>query len=593
MKNKIMPISLLLTFVLLVSVSTNVAPVHAVPTVGVIPGDLLQYQVSKFSFDTVALEISDAFNYSGNLAPSTLWVKILDVKNMPVTYWDPTSGSMVTGQDPIVDVTVGAILGNDVTLHTEAGDILLPSGSGMPIPFLFGTVTRFNASMDNMPESILPIPVVLNNDWNSHEATLEGVDGISVTQTSSEFIIQIHIEGDGNVVTDGSITYDKVTAGILKSAQVSVTNSSTSETYLDISLNIDQILNLKSTILPGDKAKLKADSIDFTYQAFGDADSPDTYNVLNNITQLDGKDLIKINVKDTTGLYYLASLEVYDVENKTMVSVGDHWFNAFGIIPFGPINHYGDFPEVSPAAPMPPRDASFIGFFTSPDFHIYHSWFNSLQVLSSDSLANFFEFLEIATQGYWENVSFYSSNSDKINVNITSSSTDTATELTLSATIDFDIIVNDTWREENHYYDANNNEHVNTTFYTEITSFTGSLTFAISYFKDDPVRLNYISTAGNLDIKVDEYTNGTQTSSGQLKFNNIDIKLGAYYDLVPRATNTTSSTTSSNNTSSTTSSNNTSGTTTTSPALPLPGMTGLVTISSLAMIALVIYRKRN
>lgn len=575
MKNKLVTLGIALTFLLLVSATTNVSPVHAVPNVGVNPGDLLKYKVNSFTFDTVAFEMSDKINYTGDLTGTTLWVKVLDVNNMLVEYWDPSSGSMVSGDDPIVDISTGIILAKSITLHTEAGDVVLPAGSGFMLPFLFGSVTRFNVSESNLPSSIIPIPVILNDDWNSHEATLSAVDGITVTQTSNEFIIDLNVNSDDSVKISGTLTYDKAVAGTLLSGSISITNTTTNDVYFNLNIERTSITNTKSTILVGDQGKLFFENADITYTATGDADNPDVHNVMNNITNMEGKDVLKMTVKDTSGLYYLASVETYNFDTEALESSGDYWFNAFGVIPFGPYNVHGDAEQVNSSYNAIPSDVSVIGLFTSPDFEIYSSLYQTLGSLSSDVIIDFLQFM--ANTNSDSNTTFASTTSDTPNITITSSIDDTATELLVSSTIDFDIVITDvyveTWSET-----VNNVQYNYSETCKDVTILKGHLSVSLSYLKEDPARFNYLKLTGNALVNNTYAENDTINDNGQIVFSNINLKLSASYDLVQRPTSATT-------TASTTSA--------TTPQLALPGMTTSIAIFSLSLIALVVYKRRT
>ncbi|MFV2015435.1 MAG: hypothetical protein ACC656_08420, partial [Candidatus Heimdallarchaeota archaeon] len=262
-----------------------------------------------------------------------------------LTYYD---GSVVkTGLVPTVDISTGEILGESITLTVpnDEGlleDIILPAGAGLPFPAIFGTVTVLNVS--NMPESVLPLPLVLNDDYVLHEAVaneaktaiLAEGGTMTIVNDAAEFSMDVKFTNSTSGEFINLVVSWRKTDGLVQSVKVDFDIEGTA-VNMKLVLDRKEYKPLKLNV--GDQWKLTVEDFGFEYELAGfdateQADAATQLDlVIAQMEQAVDENLFDLTVAEIDGLYYRVTGSVYDGETDSMVPLeGDVWLAGFGTL---------------------------------------------------------------------------------------------------------------------------------------------------------------------------------------------------------------------------------------------------------------------
>ncbi len=567
--------SIALMTVLMLGIGNVPRPAVAQATVGATPGTLIKYQVDSFyvNFDGLTGE-PGLISYTGDFTGSILYAKVINVGNEEVTFWDPSTSSYVTTQDPIVDLAAGMILKNAITFNVNGSTVSLPAGAGYPVPFIFGTVTRFNVS-DWSGMSIMPLPLYLNSEWDTHEATVDLADGVSAVRTTSEFIVSVNVQ-DFDILLDGDLTW-RLSDGLFTQASFTISNTTSSATYLDFKVSLLSTQDITVDLAVDTNATLSVDVASVQYAAYGDAAGPETDEAFANFTAMQGKDILKLQILETQGMYYKARTWAYDEPTDALILKGDYWYHSFGIYPFGPLTN-ADGMAFNTFTGMVPREGTFLGPFSSPDMEIYESWMTAFSNLDAQDVIDFFEIIDQQNDGTWGTTEIGNSQGgDQMSLTLTPTYTVNATHIEMKLDISFDLFINSTFVWES----WNGTGYENVT-HVDRNTWKGNISFSIVYALDDPMRfLSFDITGSNLLFNSTEIEDGTVWYNGQLEISSFQYQLGASYEF-PSPTAPVNTTTPSN------------GTTTGGGPLSLPGPSATMAVAGTLTLALAIaYRRKR
>ena len=403
---KVFSYFLLLTFLFLLSnnnsysiISKNHNSVSEM-SVKVNPGKTISYRINSLSFDLNKSGINDQleqinFDFSGDLSNSILYAKVLNIDEKLLSYWNPSTGTIIEGMNQIVEVASGIILSNPITLIIEGYEVELTAGAGFPISFLFNELTLFNLTGTSF--DFLPLPLFLSDDWAAHESTIQLIaNGLSVTNSPNEFTININQQDVAQQTeTTGALTWRKDDGMFLKGSL----NYQDSVSKIDF-FNIDLLLreetnDLLPDVLTGDSAKIVLSDSRFDYLLSSSADisliDNDLLSFQNDLADATGQTLLDLSITEIQGTKYKANIERYNANTKLLEQQEDFWFSSFGKYPqsallsplIDPFVSFGNIPnEIS------------LGPFITPDWDIYNSWdqrLSSIQQISNVEL----EFLDI------------------------------------------------------------------------------------------------------------------------------------------------------------------------------------------------------
>ena len=148
----------------------------------IVPGLTIFYTLTEFTLPADLMESAD-HRITGDLADSTLWVKLYDVYEADVDMYDSDYGTYSTSNETLIDMSMGFFTGHDVTFEIlnqtvvdnipgGQAEFVVPANAGFPLPLLFPTVTRFDVDLLDDAENVIPVPLILNDDWVIHEAAL-------------------------------------------------------------------------------------------------------------------------------------------------------------------------------------------------------------------------------------------------------------------------------------------------------------------------------------------------------------------------------------------------------------------------------------
>ena len=566
--------SIALVTILMLGMSNAPRPAVAQATVGATPGTLVKYQVDSFYVDFDALTGEPGLiSYTGDFAGSTLYAKVINVGNEEVTFWDPSTNSYVTTSDPIVDLAVGLILKNAMTFNVNGSTVALPAGAGYPVPFIFGSVTRFNvSSWSGM--GIIPIPLFLNSEWDTHEATVDLADGVSAVRTTSEFIVSVNFQG-GDILFDGDLTW-RLSDGLFTQAALTISNTTSSTTYLDFKVSLLNTQVVTVDLEVDTNATLSVDVASAQYAAYGDAAGPETDEAFANFTATQGKDILKLQILETQGMYYKARTWVYDEPTDALVLEGDYWYHSFGVYPFGPLTGAEAMPFSMNG--MVPRESTFLGPFSSPDMEIYEAWMTAFSNLDAQDIIDFFEIIDQEADDPWGTTDIGNSQGgDQMLLTLTPAYNVNATHMVMQLDISFDLYVNDTFI----WQDWNGTGYENVT-HSHLNTWKGDVSFSIVYALDAPMRFQYFDITGsNLMFNFTEIEDGVVWSTGRLEVSSFQWRFGASYEF-PQPTAPTNTTAPGNNT------------TTGGGPLSLPGPSATMAVAGTLTLSLaVVYRRKR
>lgn len=311
------------------------------------PGHTIWYNVEEATLLEDFLPTDDnGGGISGSLVGSQIYVKIMNVQKEVLTYYD---GSVIkTGLVPTVDIAVGGLLGQSITLHIpneETGvveDVVLPAGAGLPFPINFGTVTLFNVT--DMPESVLPLPLILNDDYDMHEAVANEAkaalagDGwdLTIVNDDAEFSLDARLEDpDNDDFVDFAASWSKED-GLLRSLTASIDVNGTAGN-MKIGYDHKEYKPLKLKV--GDKWSLTVDDVGFEYElaGFSAEEQVEASNGLADaqtaLASANGQTLFDFEVQELDGLYYRVDGSIYDGESESMMPLEDDlWMSGFGTL---------------------------------------------------------------------------------------------------------------------------------------------------------------------------------------------------------------------------------------------------------------------
>ncbi|MCE7736020.1 MAG: hypothetical protein GPJ54_14150 [Candidatus Heimdallarchaeota archaeon] len=350
-------------------------------------GDTIWYTVEEFTplGDLITPDDPSEGTITGTLVGSQVYVKVMNVQKETLTYYD---GSVVkTGLVPTVDISTGGILGSSITLTVPSNtsdtgfeDVILPAGAGLPFPITFGTTTVFNVT--DMPESVLPLPLVLNDDYAMHEAvaneakTALASEGwtMTITNDAAEFALDVHGEDPNSTNSlDVSGSWRK-TDGLLQSIELTADINGT-QAHMKLGLETKEYKPLKLNV--GDDWQLTLDDVGFNYElaGFDATEQADAATQLDAIIAvmdgLSGKVLLDLTVAEIDGLYYRVEGSTYDGELDAMVPLdGDVWLAGFGTLNY-------QLPRLMVSSSMDTfgfTEADYQRLLSGPGFAITEDW---------------------------------------------------------------------------------------------------------------------------------------------------------------------------------------------------------------------------
>lgn len=368
----------------------------------IIAGDTYWYEITEFTGLSELLTDADfpeATVVDGSLVGSSVYVKIINVQNEQITFWD--GSTEITGEVPIIDLTGGIITGSSVNVFipettntcnnlnfeqtstvsttdstteistvvvtvTEVSatttfydycnyfqspeiDLSIPSGSGLPLPGIFGSVSQF--SLVDGPLQIIPLPFALNDKYEEHEDVLTSLlttesgvefDGfdLSVTNSNDNFKVTgayADVEGSFNFEanwrkSDGVIDFLSINIG-------------SPDLNIAITIELQDKENIGMQLDIGDKFKLELSEFNFDYsfpssmsQEEIDVTEAEILDFKDFITPIVGKNLMDLEVVDIAGLYYEVEGSIYDPDTTSIRTISDLtngevntiWMSAFG-----------------------------------------------------------------------------------------------------------------------------------------------------------------------------------------------------------------------------------------------------------------------
>jgi hypothetical protein len=355
-KSAILITTILIFSGIMVVHSINNTHAAAIPS-ELTPGDTVWYSLDKFtSFEDLS---NDQDLVHGTLQGSEVYVKIMDINEESMTYWD--GDQHVSAKLPTVDLSTGLILGSDISIDVpvdESNDVYetvtIPEGSGFPLPFTFGTVTQFNITEGSVPEMLFPFPLVLNDDWTLHEALLQeaasflpaDVASVSITNSATSFSIDIQLEDPESTDFVHLVAAWRKSDGLLDNAEAS--GDVEGDTF-EFSISFDRKESRPLQLDVGDKWELSVKQLGFDYSLSG-FDPTQQNEIADQLDQIDsqissieGTKILSLEVKEIDGLYYRVDGQVYDPETESMMTLSDFtdgvdlWMNGFGPV------HYRGF----------------------------------------------------------------------------------------------------------------------------------------------------------------------------------------------------------------------------------------------------------
>ncbi|MHA2031215.1 MAG: hypothetical protein ACW99Q_17685, partial [Candidatus Kariarchaeaceae archaeon] len=260
--------------------------------------------------------------------------------------------------------------------------------------------------VSNFPNSVLPVPLVLNDDYTMHETVANeaaaAISGegftLTVTNDAAEFALDLHGENENATSmidltaswrkTDGLLQAIEVDADIApEGGDPGVTGSM--RIVLDKKEHVPLLLDV------GDKWKLTVDDVGFDHElsGFSAAEQADVSDVLTQIntqiSDINNQVILDLEVKEIDGLYYRVDGMAWDGDTNTMVPFRDivdtndgWWFSGFGTLNYqlpkfavglaGLTDLYDTGTFVT--EPDKQRFASMPGFVITEDWDIYASF---------------------------------------------------------------------------------------------------------------------------------------------------------------------------------------------------------------------------
>jgi hypothetical protein len=389
--------SLLIAFVLVtgfanMNVMAEDVNLNQTPSVSVNAGDTVVFKANSFFIDLEFLaggELPPGATSSISAANTQIYAKVLDTHSIAGEIYNPTTGDYDAANSLFVDLAVGAILGETVTIEDgEDLSLTFPEGTGLAIPGLFSGHTDFDFYYDNeagLHHESLPIPLFLNSEWDRHEAYLTAVSAEAPTGTNVEVIndaAQFGIEISGLEIRDEDsedeesegeligtmdivVKWDKSNNAI---SQAKVVFTDTDNTVrLNIDFVFDDLRNVGINVSVGDEYSVSLSDYNFDFALTGEAEEleDDLTELDTELTNLEAVDaLIKMTVTEVSGLYYKTTVEVYNSTTTEFDDMGEQWFVGFGRVGYGAVSGTG----------MVGFATAITGPVVTPDFTLWRSW---------------------------------------------------------------------------------------------------------------------------------------------------------------------------------------------------------------------------
>ncbi len=398
-----MSISIILLLSGSILLQGKVLPVVAQDTnVKIESGMTVIYDINRLNYSKELLnQFLSAANISivpkSSLAGSELYVKILNVHKEAIPVTDFASQQVVTTDGVVVDIEMGLIVSEDTTFEINGTDFVIPKGTGFNIPFVFGTVTDFIIPSGN--STLLPLPLVLSQDWLSHESTLSLFsDYVDISNTNDYFNVSIALDNSQiiNMKINGDISWRK-SDGLLLKLDLTAYNMTNNELILDLSINMKSTERLTTGVKTGDYYSLvlnktTADSTisDKTIQQLYD-------QLVGNLSQAEGSAVLAFKVESVDGLYYEIRPLTLNVTTGELVEGNSTWLSSFGKYPQGLTLNAATLllnnnASLDPNTPI--RDQVILGPFATPDWDIYKTWDASSSLMLQPIVDQLMSFLQ-------------------------------------------------------------------------------------------------------------------------------------------------------------------------------------------------------
>jgi hypothetical protein len=367
--------------------------------------------MSEFTLPSEIMESSD-HRITGDLTGSTLWVKLYDVYEADVEMYDSDYGTYSTSHETLIDMSMGFFTGSDITFEIlnqtvldeipgGQAEFVVPENAGFPLPLLFPTVTRFDVDLLDDSEDIIPIPLILDDDWDLHEAALNDMQTfiededpsavVDVTLTASELSFSVEFEDtDDEIAVDIAASW-RVSDGILSSISFSVQDLNDATNQFAVAGILERTESHVPDVSVGQTFSYEistasiAETHDLSGLPFSDAERAEIEanitDIKNEFTSLVGNKVVDIEILQVQGLYYQIESRPYDpstglrLVDEFDVPISEiTWCVAF-LGGLGKImDSYNGVGEV------------VSGPVISPDWEIYGSWVTTLNAIESTTM---------------------------------------------------------------------------------------------------------------------------------------------------------------------------------------------------------------
>jgi hypothetical protein len=303
------------------------------------PGDTFIYSVKEWDVpyeDLIPMGEDPPFDLSQlilDLSGSTLGVKVMEKYS---------NGFYLLDIYVVLGKTIEIPLPADAPPEMAAifGDSLdLAAGVGIGLGSLPGSDMTDTSIGGGIPWYLNP------NEWDTYETEI--VSGIApsgmtvdVTNTGDTFLVEISGSGEG-MTAQLSLEWYRTgdIAGVFKMIAGSLDgdfNGDGSSDHIEISISHDSNEHnpLPDFILDRGELTLTMTTADFTSSATGLFDDPNVIEGFNQITDailnMEGKEVIKYDVKSVRGCYYQTDMSMYDPSTGSLTpSEGGPWWNGF------------------------------------------------------------------------------------------------------------------------------------------------------------------------------------------------------------------------------------------------------------------------
>jgi len=293
-------------------------------SIGVVAGDTLYYNIDQLVLPPEANPPNVTLpNFAGN----TLYCKVM---------WVDETHEFAPGvEGTYINFALGMIFEEDETITVGEGlistDYIIPAGSATPSVVL-GAIPHWNSTFGEGPALFF-----INDDYADHSALL-GAIGFTITDTADTFSATF-VNGSGTISgtwrkSDGICTH-------LKYDNIYFMGTDMTGYTFEISFDSKEYNPLP--ISNGDVISFDVDIAEISVDGTGDLYASINQTVLSSVTSeadsLVGKTLMKIDVTDVKGCYYMADTYMYDSVTDTLVkNPTPTVFNGF----FGSINVSND-----------------------------------------------------------------------------------------------------------------------------------------------------------------------------------------------------------------------------------------------------------